>query len=457
MNQVYLGHNHPSPAAANLLELQRSEYDLFLQKDIPADKRKDVGLHWVLKEMFGLAGTHDVFVEDVPDQKLLDELSDLLEEPSLDVKARILGNLPIKRMVKDVSPLKDFAKKTGIKMSFIPSGVRITEKKITVTYQYKDYKLKGPVGVKDDNQLFYLSQKADLKIPRASCKFKNLNYVYKLYGSFRVIVEKEGADPIIADDTIYLTDVPVMTKECEFIINGSPRSVISMLNRFVGVSFKEDKTKDFTNSGRRSFIATIDSDNVINHKTITFVISKDDVLYVMMGGRKILGLTFLRALGLTDDQINELYDPHTDVFPGLGKDSSNVFERSVISVAKEILKTSFVNTKTATPAVYSILLNFRLGKIGRLLTNKKLEAVYLDNIKQPQSDYLSIVDILMTIKYLLKLCSSREKGYIDDDTAGLDRRYVKSVRSLLEEVFLSGLDKVVKSTVAQTKNYLLKQ
>jgi len=448
--QVYLGSKHkPLLDPPNVLEFQRSEYEKFLQKDVPPDKREDVGLHYVLKEIFGLADTFDVIVEKMPDDNIIRELSNLTGKSPYDIKIAAMGKMPIKRMVKDCSLFKNL---DGANLTFVPSGLRTTENNTTVILQYKDYELEGPDYVEDDDNLFYLTQKIGLERPRESPRFKNVTYAYKLYVRFRVIILFQDKDPLIAEDTVFLTDIPAMTKDCTFIINGSPRAIVSVINRFVGVSFREDKTKDRTNSGRRAFIATIDSDEVFNHKTITFALSKDDVLNVVMGKFKIPAYVFIRALGVNDDLISNLYDQDLDLFPDFGKNIS--FEDALIDLARKMLNIRFLNIETASQ-IYPTLFSFRLGPVGRLITNRRLENIYVNSgLNLPTDNYLTVPDILMTIRYLIGLCNS-QVGYIDDDTLSFRRRYVKTVRSLLEEIFLLGLDKLAKITIAKIRNTLL--
>jgi DNA-directed RNA polymerase beta subunit len=448
--QVYLGSKHkPLLDPPNILEFQKSEYEKFLQKDTPPDKREDIGLHYVLKEIFGLADTFDVIVEKMPDDNIIRELSNLTGKSPYDIKIAIIGKMPIKRMVKDYSPFKSLDEAN---LTFVPSGLRVTENNVTVILQYKDYGLKGPNYIEDDNNLFYLTQRIGLEKPRESPRFKDVTYAYRLYVKFRVIILFRDKDPLVAEDTVFLTDIPAMTKDCTFIINGTPRTIVSVINRFVGVSFKKDKTKERTNSGRQAFIATIDSDEIFNHKTITFALSKDDVLYVVIGKLKIPAYIFIRALGVNDDLISSLYSQDLDLFPDFGKNIS--FEDALVDFARKILNIKFVNAETASQ-IYPILFSFRLGPVGRLITNRRLENMYVNSgLNLPTGNYLTVPDILMTIKYLTGLCDN-QVGYTDDDTLSFQRRYVKTVRSLLEEVFLLGLDKLSKITVAKIKNTLL--
>jgi len=461
LTQVCLKKSHlPDFEVPHVFEIQKVEFEKFLQKDIPMHDREDCGIHLALKEIFGLVDTHDIIINELPNNTILKELSKIFHKPILDIKAAILGKIPVVRSIKDIFPIKKLLEECNTNSSILPSGLRVVEKNTTVTLQYKDYKLKGPEEVEDDSQFFYLTQKAGVESPRTSCRFKGTSYVYKLFIDFRVIVEKPNKDPIICDDTMYFTNIPAMTKDATFFINGTPRAVISTLNRFAGVSFREDKTKGYTNGGRRAFIATIDSDDVFNHKTITFFLSKDDTLYVSIGGSKLTATDFLRALGVTDDQISKFFENDLDVFPDLNnKDQEKMCVESLTKVVKNIFKVAFVNKEIAASILYSYLTNFRVGPIGRFLINQKFNNIYLESEfgKRPEQLSLSIVDILLTTKYLLELCSGRGKEYVDDDTLSLGRRYVKTIRGLLEEIFFSSLDKISKTTTAKVRDVLLKK
>ena len=68
----------------------------------------------------------------------------------------------------------------------------------------------------------------------AQCKQLRLTYGYPLKITCR-LKAKEGQD--IAEQTIYLGEIPVMIGGGEFIINGAVRVIVNQLHRSPGVDF----------------------------------------------------------------------------------------------------------------------------------------------------------------------------------------------------------------------------
>jgi DNA-directed RNA polymerase subunit beta len=62
----------------NLIEIQRRSYDEFLQKDVPTDQRKDVGLQAVFKSVFP--------IKDFNDTAELDFVGYSIGEPKFDIE-----------------------------------------------------------------------------------------------------------------------------------------------------------------------------------------------------------------------------------------------------------------------------------------------------------------------------------------------------------------------------------
>ena len=65
-------------AMPNLIDVQRSSYELFLQRDIAPEKREDSGLQEVFRSVFP--------IKDFNDKAVLEFVSYTLEEPKYDVE-----------------------------------------------------------------------------------------------------------------------------------------------------------------------------------------------------------------------------------------------------------------------------------------------------------------------------------------------------------------------------------
>jgi len=140
------------------------------------------------------------------------------------------------------------------------------------------------------------------------CKRRGLSYGAPLHAKLRLVVREPRATMLgqqfrfAREQSIYLGEVPLMTKIGTFVINGSERVIVSQLHRSPGVIFNEDEVKD----GKRLY-----SSRIIPYRGSWLEIQFDvnDVLHVSVDRRRKLLLTvFLRAWGWeTDAEIISLF------------------------------------------------------------------------------------------------------------------------------------------------------
>ena len=105
------------------------------------------------------------------------------------------------------------------------------------------------------------------------------------------------------DQDVYMGEIPLMTDNGTFIINGTERVVVSQLHRSPGVFFDDDKGK--THPGRVLF-----SSRVIPYRGswLDFEFDHRDNLFVRIDRRRKLPATvLLRALGYNTEQILKLF------------------------------------------------------------------------------------------------------------------------------------------------------
>ena len=118
-----------------------------------------------------------------------------------------------------------------------------------------------------------------------------------------VIYDKESTNKAIKDireQEVYLGEIPLMTENGTFIINGTERVIVSQLHRSPGVIFDHDKGKTHS-SGKLLYTA-----RVIPYRGswLDFEFDPKDVLYVRIDRRRKLPATILlRALGYNSEEI----------------------------------------------------------------------------------------------------------------------------------------------------------
>ena len=190
----------------NLIEVQKSSYDAFLQMDTPPDKRQQVGLQEVFRSVF---------------------------------------------------PIRDFSERAQLEF---------------VKYEFEE-------------------PKYDVE----ECQQRGMTFAAPLKATLRLVVwdvdEDTGARSIrdIKEQDVYMGDMPLMTKNGTFVINGTERVIVSQMHRSPGVFFDHDKGKTHS-SGKYLFAA-----RVIPYRGswLDFEFDAKDLVYVRIDRRRKLPATTL--------------------------------------------------------------------------------------------------------------------------------------------------------------------
>ena len=95
------------------------------------------------------------------------------------------------------------------------------------------------------------------------CRLKGYTYVAPLYVTFRLVIwespENSNEDKTIRDvkeQEVYFGEIPLMTENGAFIVNGTERVIVNQLHRSPGVFFDQVAAKD-TTTGRSTYSARI--------------------------------------------------------------------------------------------------------------------------------------------------------------------------------------------------------
>src|SRR5579863_2976924 len=201
----------------NLIEVQRTSYDQFLQLVKPEAGRGDEGLEAVFRQVF---------------------------------------------------PIKDFSESSLL--------------------EYVDYHFEDP--------------KYDVE----ECQQRSMTYAAPLKVTLRLIVfdidEETGARSVkdIKEQDVYMGDIPLMTNNGTFVVNGTERVIVSQMHRSPGVFFDHDKGKTHS-SGKLLFAARI-----IPYRGSWLDIEFDakDIVHARVDRRRKIPVTsLLYALGMSGEEI----------------------------------------------------------------------------------------------------------------------------------------------------------
>src|SRR3977135_2134114 len=142
------------------------------------------------------------------------------------------------------------------------------------------------------------------------CRQRGMTYAAPLKVKLRLIVfdvdEETGARSVkdIKEQDVYMGDIPLMTNNGTFIVNGTERVIVSQMHRSPGVFFDHDKGKTHS-SGKLLFAARI-----IPYRGSWLDIEFDakDIVYARIDRRRKIPITsLLFALGLDDEEILDTF------------------------------------------------------------------------------------------------------------------------------------------------------
>src|SRR6476659_5017956 len=138
------------------------------------------------------------------------------------------------------------------------------------------------------------------------CRQRGMTFAAPLKVTLRLIVfdidEETGAKSVkdIKEQDVYMGDIPLMTNNGTFVVNGTERVIVSQMHRSPGVFFDHDKGKTHS-SGKLLFAARIIP---YRGSWLDFEFDAKDIIHVRIDRRRKLPITtLLYALGLDSEQI----------------------------------------------------------------------------------------------------------------------------------------------------------
>ncbi|MEM7515615.1 MAG: DNA-directed RNA polymerase subunit beta, partial [Planctomycetota bacterium] len=159
------------------------------------------------------------------------------------------------------------------------------------------------------------------------CRQRGMTYAAPIKVTIQLIIYDssdagERAVRVIQEQQVYFGEIPLMTENGTFIINGTERVVVSQLHRSPGVFFDHDKGKTHS-SGKFLYQARIIP---YRGSWLDFEFDPKDLIYVRIDRRRKMHATvLLKALGYTTHQLLEtFYDNETIFLEARGKFSKSI-------------------------------------------------------------------------------------------------------------------------------------
>lgn len=333
------------------------------------------------------------------------------------------------------------------------------------------------------------------KYSEIECKERDATYAAPLKAAIRLI-KKDSME--VREQTVYMGDIPLMTKRGTFIINGTERVVVNQLHRSPGIFFFYEEKERLYNvrvipdrgswlelemDPKGLIVARIDrkkkfpitllikalgyesDEEIIKLFYSTEVIKlKNEDSFSGLTGRRVVkdivssndGEVIAEVGGrinidiidrLKEEKIKEIEvikfpgsKDNTYLINSLEKDGCTTSEEATIKIHTLMRPGEPSNIDNAKSELNRLFFNTRsynLGGVGRYKINKKFG---FDNDKITDST-LRKEDIITAIKYLLFLIAE-EEGYYLDDIDHLGNRRVRSVGELITNQIKIGFQRM---------------
>jgi DNA-directed RNA polymerase subunit beta len=247
---------------------------------------------------------------------------------------------------------------------------------------------------------------------------------------------------------VFLGEFPIMTPRGTFIINGVERVIVNQIVRSFGVLFVVEEV-----ANRKLFGAKIIPSR---GSWLEFETSPKNVISVKVDRkRRIPATQLLRALGMSDDQIDKAFaDTDTDadhkyIEATRERDTTNTQEEALVEVYKRIRPGDLVTPESAKLFIENMLWNpkrYDLGKVGRYKLNQRLGLTVANTI---ENRILRLEDLVAVIKEIIRL--NNDQLAQPDDIDHLKNRRIRSVGELVANRLRVGLlrmERIVKDRMA---------
>ncbi len=301
----------------------------------------------------------------------------------------------IKEIFDEISPIKDFGGQ-NLELSFL------------------DYEFDEP------------------KFNERTSEKKNITYEAPM--RVNILLKKDGKK--ISQQEIYLGDIPLMTKNGTFIINGIKRSVVSQLIRSAGAFFTSENIRGKNYYGAK----------VIPNRGAWLELETDinNVIWVKIDRkRKIVVTALLRAFGYgTDEEIRDLFkdvETHPDINyieSTLKKDITKNEEEGLMEVYKRIKPGDLAGIDNVRSLINAMFFNFDrydFGKVGRYKINRRFNQDYPIT---KENRIFKVEDLVNVVKEIIRLNISQKEA---DDIDHLGNRRIRTVGELVQNRFRIGM------------------
>lgn len=198
------------------------------------------------------------------------------------------------------------------------------------------------------------------------CRRSRLNYTIPLKVKARLVKTETGE---VIDQEVFMGDIPCMSDQAYFIVNGVERVVISQIVKSASVYFSKeiDKLgKVLINASLHSPRGTRLSINQDHNEVMKVIINASS---------KVSAGVFLKACGLNNEQILDLFENDIIVKNTLDKETQTTEEDALLEIARKTRPAEVPSAEATRQYLFDTFFSnqyYNFGRVGRYKYNKKL-------------------------------------------------------------------------------------
>ena len=235
------------------------------------------------------------------------------------------------------------------------------------------------------------------------CREKDLSYHSGLFAKLQLVHKDTG---LIKEDQVFLGDLPLMTEDGSFIINGADRVIVSQIHRSPGTYFT---------SAPKGLGKTYMSSIIPMPKRgpwIELEFDNSDVLWMKVNKKKFPFTILMRVLGYTDADIRGLFKGNETLLDATFEEDSTTgasVEEALLRLFTVLRPGDPPKVDKAKSYLFSLLADPRrydLGEAGRYKMNTKLELEFQQSTLlgfDDESDRFVDYGLVSAIQYLVNL------------------------------------------------------
>ena len=207
----------------------------------------------------------------------------------------------------------------------------------------------------------------NIKYSVEECKERDATYAAPL----KVFVRLQNTETLeIKEQEVFMGELPLMTEQGTFVINGAERVIVSQLVRSPGVYYNFNRDK----SGKKLFASTV----IPNRGAwLEYETDSNDIIYVRIDKTRKLPITILaRALGYgTDQELVDYFGEDERFKATIEKDNTKTKEEALLEIYRRLRPGEPPTVDSAVSLIDSLFFDakrYDLSRVGRYKFNKKL-------------------------------------------------------------------------------------